>query len=426
MIKNIMLCFLLTISVLPQSYWEIADTKPVIVNDIENKDTSDANLKSIINNPYSIPREYYAAAIILANRGEKEFLLETMKMEVPDTNDYYLMLKGKENLLTNLIIMGYYGKTEAITGLTRILNDLDTYNWSIAVKYLTEVDDYSYFDDVKTRFLENPNNGWMSEVFYLYALKESYKAEAEDIISRMILNNDEYFSITSILLGKLNKALLIETLNNKLTNTDNTIIRQKCYYFLNKYDNGNIAEHTMKMIETEINADVRAYDYYPDYKGSFFSPMKATEHYDVPVSHPNRFTYEYDITIHGDNCNPEKRPFLQTKFVKFLLDRIPVEQAENCGDCIDRISEYLESFKPFKPDSTHSLQYLMDDFQNYLEEVNNYGWINENTKYAEYKTQLEYAETKIANNEFEECRMKLEEYKNGIQNDFDNGLITNE
>jgi len=128
-------------------------------------------------------------------------------------------------------------------------------------------------------------------------------------------------------------------------------------------------------------------------------------------------------SVRGINYGWHSIKYLQPSFINCIkTNKNRLADENNRYD----VNELLALFKPFKLDSTHSLQYLIDDFQNYLEEVNNYGWINENTKYAEYKTQLEYAETNIANNEFEECRMKLEEFKNGIQNDFDNGLITNE
>ncbi len=282
-------------------------------------------------------------------------------------------------------LKGFLGQREAINGM---INIADSTNSPEAISYLAMNNIFNYCDNVIEEFRTSK---FGEQNLILYGNNPAYHNKITDFLTNFI---DSLPSVRD-------RALYCHTLYS--------IDRNAALNRLNQYFNESVGN-----LKREIFISMYLYD--PQNQPNRIISGVKLEPDDVKAS---LFIPTFDLVNKGSYSEYFIKPF----FIHFLDSLVKYSDKKALKF---NAKWFLEEFYIPKPDSTHSLQYLMDDFQNYLEEVNNYGWINESAKYEEYKTQLEYAETKIVNNEIEECRMKLEEFKIGIQNDFDNGLITNE
>jgi len=368
-------------------------------------------LESLFLNPSSSDIVYKSAIRLLIKNYavSKDYIL---------ANLYTSRFNSKSDSMKffyDTIIKGYFGIQQAKDTLTHLVNNkiFERERKLEAIEYLAEAKCFNYFNELMASYKNNYECVDRREIYILskyYSKISEYKNQIIDMLNINLENNlNDIDKVRSIIadLRIVSCDEMVKSIDNILIKLIDPDIIRIIMFELESCDPINYPDKIMKIIPIISDSSERV-QYYPEYL--------YPNIYDIVKPYPF-------IPRIEDNENINRKGFLIPEFVKFLLDR---NDKENCNSCIENSINFLHSFKPFKPDSTHSLQYLMDDLQNYLEEVNNYRWINESSKYAEYKTQLEYAETKIANNEFEECRMKLEEYKNGIQNDFDNGLITNE
>ncbi|NLT51878.1 MAG: hypothetical protein GXX85_13280 [Ignavibacteria bacterium] len=357
------------------------------------KDTSVVMLKAVVENrakPFDdynsdLLNEIYKKNSIQLlsyyHPEEKEFIITVLDSLVSkDKREYGFFsaeIKG---------FLGVAGATDEMKEYAKSSNDNEKY---MAIYYLAYIEDFSYLEDLLNAL--DKGNHYVNNMISIYASIPANKS--------IITNKLE--TIIDTLTYEWNKVELLNIL--LATNKEIGIIkcREMIYSINNDYK-----FHIMGLINRY------AFDQLPNITIEYFNNTNGQIEFDMFLP-----------SVRGINYGWHSIKYLQPSFINCIkINKNRLADENNRYD----VNELLALFKPFKPDSTHSLQYLMDDLQNYLEEVNNYGWLNESAKYAEYKTQLEYAETNIANNEFEECRIKLEEFKNGIQNDFNNGLITNE
>jgi len=418
----IIISIILCSSVYSQTLWDIPKPGYHYILSMLDRDTSMQNLKKIILDKNSFPDSYWSAQVVLAKKyNERDFLLNNLITNTPPDTSWENRLHNlyfSEKYVFDNIIKGYYGIQEAVDNLVAFAKDKSNDTESnegvprgIAIMHLAEGGFYQNFDNFAELYRSNegrrfPLKNYMMEILIKYGKNPEYRDRVLELISMQL---DEFLDNRNMVyrivqeLKNIDCDAVIEVLSKFYIKAENSECRGYIMNMLRICDPQNHPDRIMEVLPIETNVRSRKVDYYPSYDQGWNGELM-----------PKRL---------ADNVKLDKKGYLMPKFINFLKGR---ENAEPDETCLYEISSFLSVFKPYKPDSTHSLQYLMDDFQNYLEEVNNYRWINESSKYAEYKKQLEYAETNIANNEFEECRMKLEEFKNGIQNDFDNGLITNE
>ncbi|NLT51950.1 MAG: hypothetical protein GXX85_13655, partial [Ignavibacteria bacterium] len=367
-----------------QSFWELPNVDRHLLLSAFDYDTTKTNLKKIILNRRIDPYRYFDALVILAQKykeTEKDFILSSLYTENSDSLDGAEKARRlyKEKYLYDNIIKGYYGLPEAVDNLIAFAND-NSYvaypaceNKMNAVLFLAKGGIYNNFDALKDEYINNYCSVSRHLISNYYGKKLEFRQEILTVIEGKIRENlnDWNNTIPYIVdIEIIGCDAVTGVLDKMLTENMSSESRSGLLRELEKCDMLNQPERIMKVIPIENDPEYRC-RYYP------YLP----------------FIFNGEAAPADNDKYRDMRGYVMPKFINFLKERILVEESQSCREDAEY---FIKKFKPFKPDSTHLLQYLMDDFQNYLEEVNNYGWINENTKYAEYKTQLEYAETNIA------------------------------
>ncbi|NLT49752.1 MAG: hypothetical protein GXX85_02400, partial [Ignavibacteria bacterium] len=363
--------------------WDVPPIDHLRFSNVD-RDTSLQHLKEIVLDKNSSPITYWSAQIILAKKyNENEFILNNLASDtMPDTSweNRFQAKYFKEKYLYDNIMKGYFGIQEAVDNLAAYADDesYDVYgadmNKTAAILFLARGGFYKNYETLVKIYRKNSDSitqeGLISSdiLTNFYAKRTEYRTKILEVISGLVEENlNNWFQLTGHIaeLSIIGCDASVEVLDKFYIKVNDSECRQQIMMELKECDLLNYPDRVMKVIPLE-NDPVYRNRYYPYFLMFYMNPTP-----------PDNDRYR------------DLKGYVMPKFINFLKERIPVEESQSCREDAEY---FIKKFKPYKPDSTHSLQYLMDDLQNYLEEVNNYRWINESSKYAEYKTQLEYAE----------------------------------